>query len=110
MSVGVDNRRPSTVAGDEKVAFAYDYLGRRVEKVGCAWDVGDPNDPNDDGWETTPSLRRRFVWYNWLLLEELDVDASGTVTGVARKYTWGLDLAGPSGSVNEIESAEALLA
>ena len=45
------------------------------------------------------------MWYNWLLLEELDVSAGGTVTGVAKKYTWGLDLAGQSGSVNDIESA-----
>jgi YD repeat-containing protein len=92
--VGVEPVFPQT-ADDTKVAFKYDYLGRRVEKAVCAWNEEDPNDPNDGYWE--PTLDRKFVWYNWLLLEELDVDANGAVTGVAKKYTWGLDLAGQQG-------------
>ena len=82
-------------AGDQKVTFAYDYLSRRVEKKVFDWDEGDLNDPNDDEWEEDPSDWRKFVWYNWLLIEELSCNVStGAVTGVIRKYTWGKDLSG----------------
>ena len=73
--------------GAKKVAFAYDYMGRRVEKRVYDWD-----DPNGV-WQTVPSLHRRFVWYNWLMIEELDVDPNSVIT-VLRQNTWGLDLSG----------------
>ena len=94
--VGVEAVFPETAA-DKKVAFKYDYLGRRVRKQVFDWD------PNAEQWETTPSLDRRFVWYNWLMLLELDGDNE-----IVRKYTWGLDLAGQNGSLNDIESAAGI--
>jgi len=81
----------SPVNGDKKLEFAYDYMGRRVEKKvythnGTSWDL---------------STTRRFMYYNWLPLLELDVtnpgDPNETIT-ILRKYTWGLDLAGLTGS------------
>ena len=74
-------------AGSQKVTFKYDYLSRRVEKQVFDWD-----DPNSV-WESDASLHRRFVWYNWLMIEELDVDPNGVITPL-RKYTWGKDLSG----------------
>ena len=86
-------------AGDKKLVFAYDYLGRRIEKQVFDWD------DQAAGWQATPSVQRKFVWGGtdaggWLLLMELDGSDS-----VVRKYTWGLDLAGQHGSVNSLESA-----
>ncbi len=45
-----------------KVEFACDYQGRRVAKRVYNWDEGNPNDPNDDDWASTPSTSRAFVW------------------------------------------------
>ena len=78
--------------------LVYDYLGRRVEKAVYAWD------PNAADCSETPELRRRFVYYNWLLLLELDATDPEDVT-ILRKYTWGLDLAGQAGTINSIDSA-----
>ena len=96
------------LAGDQKVTFKYDYLSRRVEKKVYDWDTGDPNDPNDDAWETNPTDWRKFVWYNWLMLEELECDPTdGSIEGVIRKYTWGKDL---SGSLEDAGGIGGLLA
>ncbi|MBK8914149.1 MAG: hypothetical protein IPM64_06030 [Phycisphaerales bacterium] len=73
-----------------RVAFGYDYLGRRIEKIVYTWQSGSPN-----AWVEVS--RTRFVYDGWLLLEELDVDSEGDVVGVRRQYTWGLDLSGQSG-------------
>jgi len=89
--------------GDIKVEFAYDYLGRRVEKVVHTWALYDPNDPNDDDWSATPSLHKRWIWHDWLCVMEYDVSAGPTLTA-AKKYTWGLDLGG-SGENPRIDSA-----
>jgi len=89
--------------GDIKVEFAYDYLGRRVEKVVHTWALYDPNDPNDDDWSATPSLHKRWIWHDWLCVMEYDVSAGPTLTA-AKKYTWGLDLGG-SGDNPRIDSA-----
>ncbi len=72
------------VSGAKKLEFRYDYLGRRVEKKVYTY--------NGSSWDLSET--RRFVWYNWLLLEELDA-LNGNA--IVRKYTWGLDLAGQSG-------------
>ena len=82
-------------AGDKRVEFTYDYMGRRIEKKVFDW-VG----PDPDDWAATPSLVRRFVWSGWLMLMELD----GSNNAV-RKYTWGLDLAGQNGSLNSLQGA-----
>jgi len=89
--------------GDIKVEFAYDYLGRRVEKVVHTWALNDPNDPNDDTWSATPSLHKRWIWHDWLCVMEYDVSAGPTLAA-AKKYTWGLDLGG-SGENPRIDSA-----
>jgi hypothetical protein len=59
------------------------------------WDVENPNNPH---WDASPSLVRRFVWSGWLMLMELDALDDNAVL---KKYTWGLDLAGLSGSVDK---------
>jgi RHS repeat-associated protein len=82
--------------GDQKTTFTYDYMGRRVQKQVFDWDLNDPNDGEDDAWATTPATHRKFLWYNWLMIAELD----GSDDSRVRTYTWGLDLSG-----NSIESA-----
>jgi RHS repeat-associated protein len=77
--------------GDEKVEFAYDYLGRRIEKKVSTYD--------GDDWVLTAD--RRFVWAGggtggWLMLMELE--DGGTGFQPVRSYTWGLDLAGQAGA------------
>lgn len=82
---------------DLKVEFKYDYLSRRVEKTVYDLDIGDPNDPQDDTWNTTPLRQQRFVWYNWLMIAELDVEPDGQggeTLSIRRRYTWGQDLSG----------------
>ncbi len=96
----------SHLGGVPRVAFAYDYQGRRVAKRVYNWDEGDPNDPNDDDWASTPSTSRPFVWSGWLMLLELDVDPNdANDPSTRRAYTWGLDLAGQQGSVNSLDAA-----
>jgi RHS repeat-associated protein len=73
--------------GNVKVEFAYDYLGRRVQKQVFIRTGGQ--------WVLT--VHRKFVWSGWLLLMELD-GLGGTGVSPVRKYTWGLDLAGLSGN------------
>ena len=84
-------------AGDQKVEFAYDHMGRRIGKVVSEWTAG--------AWAV--QSERKFVWSGWLLLMELECDQPGCGTGVSpvRSYTWGLDLAGQAGSVNSLEDA-----
>ncbi len=95
-------------AGSKRVTFGYDYLGRRVRKQVAAWD------PNAQAWSAPdPNEERRFVWHDWLLLEELsgggsDGGATGAMPAVnlpIRQYTWGLDLAGLSGRINSLQTA-----
>jgi RHS repeat-associated protein len=82
--------------GSVMVEFAYDYLGRRVQKKVSTRQSG--------AWTLT--LHRQYVWGGtggssasggWLLLMELD-GLGGTGVPPVRKYTWGLDLAGLNGS------------
>ena len=77
-------------AGDVKVEFAYDHMGRRIGKVVSEWTAG--------AWAV--QSERKFVWSGWLLLMELDGN-----NDVVRSYTWGLDLAGQVGSINSLEDA-----
>ena len=94
--------------GDKKVEFAYDYVGRRVQKKVSTWD--------DVGQEWDLTLHRKSVWSGWLMLLELE---GGTgvppVDTILRKYTWGLDLAGQnggaaSGSAGALTDASGALA
>jgi RHS repeat-associated protein len=95
--IRVAGKNPSSAA-DKKLEFAYDYLGRRVEKAVYAWD------PNAADWEDEPEVVRRLVYADWLLVLELDATDPNDVA-VLRKHTWGLDLAGQNGSVNSIGAA-----
>jgi hypothetical protein len=65
--------------------LTYDYQNRRVRKIVETYD--------GSSWSET--LDRKFVWYNWLLLVELD----GEDDSVVKKYTWGADLSGQNGNV-----------
>ncbi|MBK9128166.1 MAG: RHS repeat-associated core domain-containing protein [Phycisphaerales bacterium] len=76
-------------AGDVKVEYAYDYLGRRIERRKYTWQTANP----PASWTLAESTR--YVWSDWLLLMELD-GLQGNA--VLRKYTWGLDLAGLNGA------------
>nr|CAI78890.1 hypothetical protein fc121 [uncultured bacterium] len=100
----------SPQAGDKKVELAYDYTGRRIEKKVYDWD------DQAEQWEATPSLHRKFVWggtggssaSGWLMLLELDCSTGDPpVETVARKYTWGPDLAGMSGQSRDRKGADA---
>ncbi|MGE0481618.1 MAG: hypothetical protein AB7Q17_14215, partial [Phycisphaerae bacterium] len=81
--------------GAQRVKFVYDYMGRRIEKLVETWTDDDP-----DEWVETSRIR--YVYDGWLLLEELDAMDSNAVV---RQYTWGLDLAGLNGSINDRTSA-----
>ncbi|MBK9128169.1 MAG: RHS repeat-associated core domain-containing protein [Phycisphaerales bacterium] len=76
-------------AGDVKVEYAYDYLGRRIERRKYTWQTASP----PASWTLAESTR--YVWSDWLLLMELD-GLQGNA--VLRKYTWGLDLSGLNGA------------
>ncbi|MBK9126261.1 MAG: RHS repeat-associated core domain-containing protein [Phycisphaerales bacterium] len=76
-------------AGDVKVEYAYDYLGRRIERRKYTWQTANP----PASWTLAESTR--YVWSDWLLLMELD-GLQGNA--VLRKYTWGLDLSGLNGA------------
>jgi len=71
-------------ANARKLVFAYDYLGRRVEKqVYGGWD--------GTGYSATALTDRKFVYNGWNLVAEYDVLAANALK---RSYTWGLDLTG----------------
>jgi len=81
--------------GDEKVAFVYDYMGRRVRKAVYVYNSGWPA-------EESPNKVEHFVYDHWnvvLVLNGLDGEDPGTEpdNALVRRYTWGLDLSGLSG-------------
>ena len=82
--------------GAKKAEYAYDYLGRRVQKKVWTYTGGSWSGP----------VERRYVWSGWLLLMELE--DCGTGFQPVRKYTWGLDLAGQMGTVASGVSAGRL--
>ncbi len=66
------------VAGDKKIEYTYDYMGRRVQKVVSTW--------NGSDWdETTEKL---FVYDGWNLIQEETIETGSTI----KYYVWGLDL------------------
>jgi len=87
--------------GDLKSVYTYDYMNRRIRKTVCQWDS--TLNGGAGGWDTSnPVTDRKFMYADWLLLAELDANASDAVL---RTYTWGLDLAGQRGSINSREGA-----
>ncbi len=90
----------SPVSGSKKVVYTYDYLGRRVQRNVYSWN---PTGGGGSGaWNTTADESQRLIYYNWLPLVELN-GLSGNA--VLRRWTWGLDLAGLSGSQNSVDQA-----
>lgn len=92
-----ENRLISTTpqaaqTGWRRCEFDYDYLGRRIEKRVFTYGAS--------SWNTHPTERRRFVWYNWLMVMEIvetDTDSppDGAMdTNRVRRFTWGRDLGG----------------
>lgn len=86
-------------ANDKRARYTYDFRGRRVRSWTETW--------SGSAWAFTtggssPDRDIRYVRDDWLLVEELD-GANGNA--VLRKYTWGLDLAGLNGSINDRTSA-----
>ena len=73
--------------GAAQAEHGYDHLGRRVQKKVWTYSGG--------SWDSP--VARKYVWSGWLLLMELDDMAGGIGVSPVRKYTWGLDLAGPTG-------------
>ena len=74
----------SPAAGELRLSFAYDYMGRmgrRVQKVIEKYE--------SSVWTTNAVTK--FVWDGWLPVAELDgMDSDALV----RTYAWGLDLSG----------------
>jgi RHS repeat-associated protein len=81
--------------GRRKVAFSYDYLGRRAAKWVFAWDSGANN------WAVNPLVSVRFVYDqpsgqagSWNLIAELDLIQNPGTPTLVRSYLWGTDLSG----------------
>ena len=73
--------RPQTPqANQKKVAFAYDFMGRRISKSVSSW--------NNNAW--SPALSRTFTWDGWLMTDETVTTSS--LTPETTSYVWGLDL------------------
>jgi len=73
--------RPETPqANQKKVAFAYDFMGRRISKSVSSW--------NNGAWTSLSS--RTFTWDGWLMTDE--TLTTGTAQPETTSYVWGLDL------------------
>jgi hypothetical protein len=75
-------------ANDKKVAFAYDYMGRRVRKTVSTY--------NGSTWTEDADGDRLFIYDQWNVI--LVLDANDEDKAVTDYFTWGLDLSGLSGS------------
>jgi RHS repeat-associated protein len=80
-------------ADDKRLTFAYDYMGRRVQKKVIPWDA-----TNSVWLDDQPDADLRFVYDGWNVVmvldgRDLDNDQQPDNT-VVRKYTWGLDVSG----------------
>jgi hypothetical protein len=99
--VGVQPMAGTERDGHLKVAFGYDYLGRRIRRQVWTWNAGVRP-------ETTVT---RSVYHGERVVLELE---GGTGILPVRKYTWGLDLAGlvasgaPAGRLDAGYGAPAL--
>jgi len=70
----------SPASGDKKVAVAYDYMGRRIEKVVSTYSAG---------WSVTQT--NTYLYDGWNLVQETIRNPQSAITN---HYTWGLDLSG----------------
>jgi RHS repeat-associated protein len=64
-----------------QLTFAYDYLGRRIQKrvVNLT--------------SSTELSSRRYLYDGWNLVEEFNAPGGTSLGSVVRTYTWGLDIA-----------------
>ncbi len=76
--IGVEPLSPA--AGDKKVVFAYDYMGRRIKKVVSTY---------DGGWSVAQT--NRFCYDGWNLIRETVRNPQSEITN---SFVWGLDLSG----------------
>ena len=67
----------------QRLEFAYDYMGRRIQKVVKAW--------NTTTSTYQVSSDTRFLYDGWNLVAEFNALASNAVV---RTYVWGTDLSG----------------
>jgi len=63
----------------KKLDFTYDYQGRRIQKIGSAW----------NGSAYVAQSTNKFVYDGWNLVAELNGS-----NGLLRTYMWGLDVSG----------------
>jgi RHS repeat-associated protein len=68
----------ATMASKYKLDFAYDYFGRRIQKL-----------VSTNNGSYIPLYTNRFVYDGWNLIDELN-----PAGGISRSYIWGLDLSG----------------
>jgi RHS repeat-associated protein len=72
------------VADRQKLAFAYDYMGRRIRKAVYSWNT------SANSYNTYTSTGARYVYDGWNMIVELGLSG----VSVTRRYTWGPDLSG----------------
>lgn len=68
----------------KRLEFAYDWHGRRVQRLELEWDV------TDGFWRVARD--RRFVYDGWNVMSE--VEHSNSPPEPRHNYAWGLDLSG----------------
>jgi len=76
--IGVEPLAPAS--GDKKVAIAYDYMGRRVEKVVSTY---------SGGWSV--SQTNTYLYNGWNLVQETIQNQQSKITN---HFVWGLDISG----------------
>ncbi|WP_144686707.1 RHS repeat domain-containing protein [Desulfobotulus alkaliphilus] len=69
----------AAAAGDSRTEYAYDYMGRRVQKISYLF----------DGTDWVKEEERLFVYQGWNLIEEIRL---GEGKEESRYFVWGLDL------------------
>lgn len=74
-----DQLERGSVRLKKRLDFAYDYQGRRVQKIVSVW----------NGLAYAPQSTNRFVYDGWNLIGMLDAQSS-----ILQSFTWGLDLSG----------------
>lgn len=73
-----------------KLEFAYDYIGRRVEKK--VTNLATSN----------VTQHRRYLYTGWDLVAEFSWNTSTSTFDLNRSYTWGLDVAGTLGGAGGV--------
>lgn len=90
--VAMETKSSVPVTVKRKLAFTYDWMGRRVKKKVWTWDPALNGGSGD--WVLIRYLR--FCYHGWNLVVEMAMSTGGGAeTGTAlRRYQWGRDLSG----------------